>query len=130
MIECRNGTPEAFVPMVIQEQAAIERVGGMKDLYRELLEYALEIQEERWANIEACIADEDFATYQIQVHALKGAMLSLGLEELAAEAGKQEEACRQKRYEDVRRQHADLARQYERGHRSIACYLSDSAEGK
>lgn len=117
---------QCFVPMEIDEEAALENMGGMRDLYVELLEYSLELEEQRKAEINESFEQQDWKEYQIRVHALKGAMRSLGIEELALTAQKQEFACKEDRIEDVIKGHAHLLEEYDRAHRSIELYLKNS----
>lgn len=112
-----------FIPMVIDEASALENMGGMKDLFKELLEYCIDAKESRLAEIQQAFDAKDYQEYEIRVHALKGAMRSLGVEELALAAQKQEFACKEGRIEDAIAGHAQFLEAYERGHRSIQLHL-------
>lgn len=124
----RKQVPEfeesAFVPMEIHEEAIQENMGGQRDLFKELLEYCLELEEERKAEIQESFDKQDWEEYTIRVHALKGGMRSLGVEELAAVAQAQEYACKEGRIEDAIAGHPHLLEEYERAHRTIEQYLT------
>lgn len=113
-----------FVPMEIDAQTALSNMGGMVDLYKELLEYSVTMKENRLEELNACLAAKDYGEYQIQIHALKGAMRSLGVEELAQAALNLENLCKEKRYEEIIAQQEQFLQEYERGHKSIELYLS------
>ena len=112
-----------FVPMHIDEKLALENMGQQRNLYKELLEYCLELEEQRKLEIIESFELQDWPEYAIRVHALKGGMRSLGVEELALVAQKQELAAKENRIEDVLEGHAHLLKEYERGHRSIEVFL-------
>lgn len=124
----RKQVPEfeepAFVPMDIHEEAIQENMGGQRDLFKELLEYCLELEEERRQEIQESFDKQDWEEYTIRVHALKGGMRSLGVEELAAAAQAQEYACKEGRIEDAIAGHPHLLEEYERAHRTIEQYLT------
>lgn len=123
----RKQVPEfeepAFIPMDIHEEAIQENMGGQRDLFKELLEYCLELEQERKAEIQESFDKQDWEEYTIRVHALKGGMRSLGVEELAAVAQAQEYACKEGRIEDAIAGHPHLLEEYERAHRTIEQYL-------
>jgi CheY-like chemotaxis protein/HPt (histidine-containing phosphotransfer) domain-containing protein len=119
---------EVPVPsMVIHAEAALENMGGMEDLYQELLEYCLEMEEQRKAEITESYEQQDWTEYQIRVHAFKGAMRSLGIDEMALVAQQQEVACKEGRIEDAKKGHAHLIEEFNRAHRSIEQYLKGKA---
>ncbi|MGN0438621.1 MAG: ATP-binding protein [Lachnospiraceae bacterium] len=118
-------TEPTFVPMEVNEAFALENMGGMKDLYIELLEYSLEMQDERMKEIQESFDEEDYEEYQIRVHALKGAMRSLGIEEIALVAQSQENACKEKRFQDAVEGHAHFLEECDRAHESIRYYLKN-----
>lgn len=109
--------------VVIDENVALENMGGQRDLYKELLEYCLELEEKRWADIQEKFDEKDWKEYTILVHALKGGMRSLGIEELALAAQGQEFACKEDRIDDAIAGHAPLKELYDWTHRSIEHYL-------
>ncbi len=121
----KKSEPE-FTPMRIDMDYALENMGGMKDLYKELLEYSLEVQQERMEEIQTCYDKKDFKEYQIRVHALKGAMRSLGIEEMALIAQKQEFACKEERYQDVIDEHEHFVEECDRAHDTIRWYLEQN----
>lgn len=112
-----------FEPMEINEAFALENMGGMRDLYKELLEYSLEMQQNRLDEIQESFDKKDFNEYQIRVHALKGAMRSLGIEEMALAAQMQECACKEQRFQDAVEGHEHFLEEYDRAHKSIALHL-------
>lgn len=116
---------QEFVSMEIDEKTALENMGGLRELYTELLEYSLELEEQRKIEINDSFRQQNWKEYQIRVHALKGAMRSLGVEEMALIAQTQEYACKEERMEDVIAGHAHLLEEYDRAHRSIEKYLSN-----
>lgn len=107
----------------INAEAALENMGGQRDLYKELLEYCLELEGKRWDDIQKVYDDKNWPEYTIQVHALKGGMRSLGIEELALAAQGQEFASREGRIDDVTAGHGPLKELYDWTHRSIEHYL-------
>ncbi|MDE6434632.1 MAG: Hpt domain-containing protein [Lachnospiraceae bacterium] len=109
--------------MNINEKAAVENLGGQKELFKELLLYCLELEEQRWKDIQDSFDKEDFKEYELRIHALKGAMLSLGIDEMARISAQQEKACKEGDRKRVRQQHADLYEMYNRAHRSIETFL-------
>ena len=111
--------------MQINEAAALENMGGQKDLFKELLEYCLELEDQRWGEIQESFEKEDFKEYEIRVHALKGAMRSLGVDEMAKVSERQEHACKEGEIEKVKAEHAYLYEEYKRAHRSIEVFLKD-----
>ena len=111
--------------MDINEKQALENMGGQRDLYKELLEYCLEFEVQRKGEIEEKFREQDWQEYTILVHALKGGMRSLGIEEIARLAQTQEFACKENRIEDVIAGHAHLMEEYDRAHRSIEAYVAD-----
>ena len=113
-----------FVPMEIHEEAIQQNMGGQRDLFKELLEYCLELEQERKAEIQESFDKQDWEEYTIRVHALKGGMRSLGIEELAVAAQTQEYACKEGRIEDAIAGHPHLLEEYERAHRTIERYLT------
>ncbi len=117
-----------FVCMDINQEVALENMGQQHELYKELLEYCLELEEQRKQEINESFEQQDWPEYAIRVHALKGGMRSLGVEELALTAQKQELAAKENRIEDVLDGHAHLLAQYERGHRSIEEFLKTFRE--
>lgn len=121
--EMPSTVPHDHVCMHINEEVALENMGQQRDLYKELLEYCLELEEQRKQEIHESFEQQDWQEYAIRVHALKGGMRSLGVEELALAAQKQELAAKEKRIDDVLEGHAHLLEEYERGHRSIEEFL-------
>lgn len=113
----------SFVPMEIDEEKALENMGGQRDLFKELLEYCLKLKEQRKKEITDSFDNEDWDEYIIRVHALKGGMRSLGVEEIAMVAQNQEYACKEKRMEDVLANHANLLEEFDRANKSIEKYL-------
>ncbi len=109
--------------MVIDETTALENMGGQRDLFKELLEYCLELEEQRKQEINESFEMQDWEEYAIRVHALKGGMRSLGVEELALVAQEQEHAAKENRISDVIEGHNLLLEVYDFGHRSIEHYL-------
>ena len=109
--------------MHIDEAVIDVNMGGQRDLFKELLEYCIELEEDRWNEIQECFDKQDWEEYTIRVHALKGGMRSLGIEELAAIAQAQEYACKDGRIEEAIAQHPHLHEEYERAHRTIEQYL-------
>ncbi|MCM1157705.1 MAG: ATP-binding protein [Bacteroidales bacterium] len=118
------GRVKDFVMMTIDEQKALENIGGQRDLYKELLEYSIEMEEQRKSEIQESFDQQDWKEYTIRVHALKGGMRSLGLEELALLAQGQEFACKEERIEDAIAGHDRLMEEYDRAHRSIEVFLT------
>ncbi len=114
---------ELFEPMYINEDVIDVNMGGQRDLFKELLEYCIELETDRWNEIQECFDKQDWGEYTIRVHALKGGMRSLGIEELAASAQEQEHACKDGRIEEAIAQHPHLHAEYERAHRTIEQYL-------
>ncbi len=114
-----------FPYMEINEKQALENMGGQRDLYKELLEYCLEFEVQRKSEIEEKFREQDWKEYTILVHALKGGMRSLGIEEIAQLAQTQEFACKENRIEDVIAGHVHLMDEYDRAHRSIEAYVAD-----
>ncbi|MBR1597325.1 MAG: response regulator [Lachnospiraceae bacterium] len=104
-------------------EKALENMGGQRDLYKELLEYCLELEEKRWNDIQEMFDKKDWKEYTILVHALKGGMRSLGIEELAIAAQGQEFACKEDRIDDAIAGHGSLKELYDWTHRSIEHYL-------
>lgn len=110
--------------MEINEEKALENMGGQRDLYKELLEYSLELEELRKKEINESFEKKDWHEYMIRVHALKGGMKSLGIEEIARIAQAQEFACKENRIDDAIAGHAHLMEEYDRAHRSIEAYIA------
>lgn len=109
--------------MNINEKIAVENIGGQKELFRELLLYCLELEDQRWKEIQDSFDKGDFKEYEIRIHALKGAMLSLGIDEMARISEAQENACKEGNIEKARQMHADFYEAYKRAHRSIETFL-------
>ena len=109
--------------MIIDSKTALENIGEQRDLYKELLEYCIELEDQRWKDIQDKFDERDWPEYTILVHALKGGMRSLGVEELALAAQGQEYACKEGRYDDVIAGHAPLKVLYDKAHRSIEHFL-------
>ncbi len=123
--EVGNRIEPDFVLMHINEEGALENMGQQRDLYKELLEYCLELEEQRKLEIIESFEQQDWQEYAIRVHALKGGMRSLGVEELALAAQQMELAAKENRIDDVLEGHAHLLEEYERGHRSIQIFLEN-----
>ncbi|MDE6759219.1 MAG: response regulator [Lachnospiraceae bacterium] len=123
--EIKTTVQRNFPYMDINEKQALENMGGQRDLYKELLEYCLEFEVQRKGEIEEKFREQDWQEYTILVHALKGGMRSLGIEEIARLAQTQEFACKENRIEDVIAGHAHLMEEYDRAHRSIEAYVAD-----
>ena len=117
-------TDKGFVPMEVNEETALVNMGGQRDLFKELLEYSLELEEVRKNEINESYDQKDWKEYMIRVHALKGGMRSLGVEEIAKLAQEQEAACKEDRIEDAIAGHEHLMKEYDRAHRSIELFLS------
>ncbi len=109
--------------MQIHSEIALQNMGNQRDLYKELLEYCLELEKERWDEISDSFKEKDWSEYAIRVHALKGGMRSLGLEELALVAEKQEKMAKAGLIDDVINGHPALKAAYDSGHRSIEQFL-------
>ncbi len=109
--------------MYINEKIAVENLGGQKELFRELLLYCLEIEDQRWQEIQDSLDRRDMKEYEMRIHAFKGAMLSLGIDEMARVSEVQENACKEGDTERVRQYHADVYEAYNRAHRSIETFL-------
>ena len=124
--EASKKQDEAEMPPYVSIDAttALENMGNQRDLYKELLEYCLELEVKRWDDIQKTFDEKDWPEYTIQVHALKGGMRSLGIEELALAAQGQEFACKEGRIDDVIAGHAPLKEVYDWTHRSIEHYLT------
>ncbi len=113
----------AFIPMHINEDVIKDNMGGQRDLFKELLEYCIELEQDRWNEIQEAFDQQDWEEYTIRVHALKGGMRSLGVEELAVVAQAQEFACKEGRIDDAIANHPHLQEEYDRAHRTIEQYL-------
>ena len=100
-------------------------MGGQRDIFKELLEYCLELEEQRWNEIQECFDREDYEEYGIRVHALKGAMRSLGIDEMAKICEEQEHASKDGRIDQVKAEHENLHKEYDRANRSIEMFLKD-----
>lgn len=109
--------------VTLDVDAALENMGGQRDMYKELLEYCLELEDKRWEDIQEKFDAQDWSEYTILVHALKGGMRSLGIEELAAAAQRQELACKENRISDAASGHEPLRELYHWTHRSIEHFL-------
>ena len=109
--------------MHIDEKTALENMGNQRDLYKELLEYCLEMEEQRKTEIQESFAAKDWEEYAIRVHALKGSMRSLGIEEIAKVAQDQERAAKDGKIGIVTANHMRLLVEYDRAQRSIEHFL-------
>lgn len=109
--------------MKIDENTALENIGQQRDLYKELLEYCLEMEEQRKSEIQESFAAKNWEEYTIRVHALKGSMRSLGIEEMAKVAQDQEKASREGKIGIVTANHMRLLAEYDRAQRSIEHFL-------
>ncbi|MDO5154802.1 MAG: hypothetical protein Q4D51_02455 [Eubacteriales bacterium] len=110
--------------MEINEKIALENMGGKKSLLIAILSYALELEEERWSEIEDAYLHEDYERYEIKAHALKGAMGCIGLEDLSAFSYQQELACSLGKHDQVKTNHPQLKELYTQSHRCIERYLN------
>lgn len=75
----------------------IEQVGGMKEVYFDVLEMVLEEGEEKRKLIPELYEKKDYVNYEIEVHALKSAMASVGAKDLSALAKEHEFAVKEDR---------------------------------
>ncbi len=123
--EIKTTVQRNFPYMDINEKQALENMGGQRDMYKELLEYCLEFEVQRKGEIEEKFREQDWKEYTILIHALKGGMRSLGVEEIAQLAQAQEFACKENRMDDAIAGHAHLMEEYDRAHRSIEAYVAD-----
>ncbi|MCI8508016.1 MAG: response regulator [Lachnospiraceae bacterium] len=123
--EIKTTVQRNFPYMDINEKQALENMGGQRDMYKELLEYCLEFEVQRKGEIEEKFREQDWKEYTILIHALKGGMRSLGVEEIAQLAQAQEFACKENRIDDAIAGHAHLMEEYDRAHRSIEAYVAD-----
>jgi CheY-like chemotaxis protein/HPt (histidine-containing phosphotransfer) domain-containing protein/two-component sensor histidine kinase len=109
--------------MKINETVAVENMGGQRDMFKELLEYCLELKDQRWQEVQDAFDKGDFEEYEIRVHAIKGAMRSLGVEEMALAAQAQEKACKEGDFEKAKANHDNLHEEYNRACKSIEHFL-------
>ena len=123
--EIKTAVQGNLLYMDINEKQALENMGGQRDLYKELLEYCLEFEVQRKGELEEKFREQDWKEYTILVHALKGGMRSLGVEEIAQLAQAQEFACKENRMDDAIAGHAHLMEEYDRAHRSIEAYVAN-----
>lgn len=119
----REETVTSNDKIILNESVALENMGGQRGLYKELLEYCLELEQQRWSDIQEMYEKKDWEEYTILIHALKGGMRSLGADELAMAAQEQEKAGKEKRIDDILAGHEPLKELYDRTHRSIEEHL-------
>jgi len=110
--------------MKLDEASALQYMGGDMTLLKELLTYALELKDERWAEIQAAFDQKDFTCYEIKAHGLKGAMRYLGFNEVSSFCQMQEQACHKGDFQAVINNHAALKQLYDDAHLYITEYLS------
>lgn len=110
--------------MYIDEEMALNNMGGEKSFYIELMKYCLELEEERRNNINSSFNEEDWKDYVLHIHALRGGMLSLGIKELASVAEMQETAYKEGKIDEMIQNHEYLMQEFEEAHDSIREYLT------
>lgn len=86
---------------------------GSEDIYREVLETALEEGKEKIPFIRECVEKEDFARYCIEVHGLKNAAKQIGATELSELAFEQEKAAKTEQYDFIKETSGNLLEHYQ-----------------
>ncbi len=78
-------------------ELGIQSVGGLEDVFYEILGIVLEEGEEKIKLIRELYDKKDFVNYEIEVHALKSAMAGVGVTDLSAMAKEHEFAVKEDR---------------------------------
>ncbi len=84
-----------------------------EDIYKEVLETALEEGEEKLPFIRECVEKEDFKRYCIEVHGLKNAARQIGATELSEMALEQEKAAKAENYDFIKESYEKLLALYQ-----------------
>lgn len=84
-----------------------------EDIYREVLETALEEGLEKIPFIRECVEKEDFARYCIEVHGLKNAARQIGAAALSDLAFEQEKAAKAENYDFIKETSENLLANYQ-----------------
>ncbi len=92
--------------------SALELCVGSEEIYKEVLETALEEGLEKIPFIRECVEKEDFKRYTIEVHGLKNAARQIGASELSDLAFEQEKAAKAEQYEFIKETYEKLLEKY------------------
>lgn len=83
-------------------ESALELCVGSEEIYKEVLETALEEGLEKIPFIKECVETGDFKRYCIEVHGLKNAARQIGASQLSDAAFEQEKAAKAEDYEYIK----------------------------
>lgn len=84
-----------------------------EDIYKEVLETALEEGLEKIPFIRECVEKEDFKRYCIEVHGLKNAARQIGATKLSEMAFEQEKAAKEENYSFIKESYEELLAFYQ-----------------
>lgn len=93
--------------------SALELCIGSEEIYKEVLETALEEGLEKIPFIRECAEKEDFKRYGIEVHGLKNAARQIGAIELSDMAFEQEKAAKAENYEYIKETYEAMLAHYQ-----------------
>lgn len=84
-----------------------------EEIYREVLETALQEGLEKIPFIRECVQKEDYGRYCIEVHGLKNAAKQIGAMQLSELAWEQEKAAKEQNYEFIKDTYETLLERYQ-----------------
>lgn len=87
--------------------------GESEEIYREMLSMFCNIREQKKKQLEDSFAEEDYTNYIVYIHALKSSSLSVGGKAVSTLAAKLEKAGKQKDFDFIRKNHAEVMKLYD-----------------
>ncbi len=87
---------------------------GSESIYREVLDSAAKEGEEKLPVLAKCMEEADYQRYQIEVHGIKNVAKTIGCVCLYEAALDQNDAAKEGKYEQVRKNHAAFMTVYEK----------------
>ena len=104
---------EALTQAGVNVELGLDYCGGEEDFYREMLRMFCAQGQEKRAEINALYESENWPDYAVKVHALKSTSLTIGAEQLSAQAKELELAGKRGDIDLIHARHAALMRAYE-----------------
>ena len=99
---------EALTQAGVNVELGLDYCGGEEDFYREMLRMFCAQGQEKRAEINALYESENWPDYAVKVHALKSTSLTIGAEQLSAQAKELELAGKRGDVDCIRARHAQL----------------------
>lgn len=109
----------------ISAERGLELCEGDEDFYRFKLQMFADYIPEQIANCRQYLAEEDYKSYVVEIHSMKGAALGIGADRLSARAKAQEFAGKENRLDEIHRDAEEVLTSFEEMVEKLRTYLAE-----